>query len=179
MKKIMKTLAFAFIATIAVSSANAQSLIDFNSETGTGFVGKGNVQLAFNWNNAGLQNNAGGVTFQYHTQEKFSVTCEWETVTGGKNSKVIPHAVTKNTVNNVNNQIAYDARTRKQINGFILNGWSSSSSSDNEAPVVGDSCPQGGSDEEGNPSAKITLVTSEGVTGGLYVVSGGVKVILL
>lgn len=43
--------------------ASALAAVTFDASTGTGFVGKGDVQLAFGWNNKQLQANAAGVTF--------------------------------------------------------------------------------------------------------------------
>lgn len=48
---------------IATSAAPAGAAVTFDGSTGTGFVGKGDVQTAFGWNDAKLQARAAGVTF--------------------------------------------------------------------------------------------------------------------
>ncbi|RZK67911.1 MAG: PAS domain-containing sensor histidine kinase, partial [Pedobacter sp.] len=94
--------------------------VTYNPETGVGFVSKGDVQLAFGWNNAALQKNAGGVTFTYNVTESYSVECEWETVTGGPKSKTVYHEITVPKHVNITSAIAADARMRNQITGFNL-----------------------------------------------------------
>jgi hypothetical protein len=59
MRKII--LSVAMLGALAVPAvASASVAVDSN---GMGFVGKGDVQVAFGWNNATLQKNAAGVTF--------------------------------------------------------------------------------------------------------------------
>jgi len=41
------------------ASGAALAAVDFSVSNGTGFVGKGDAQLVFGWNNADLQRNAG------------------------------------------------------------------------------------------------------------------------
>jgi hypothetical protein len=50
------------VATLMLAPA-ANAAVTFNDTTGTGFVGKGDVQVAFGWNNKQLQTNATGVSF--------------------------------------------------------------------------------------------------------------------
>ena len=57
-------LTLAGTAVVALGSAGvASAAVTFDSDTGVGFVGKGDVQLAFGWNNTQLQKNAPGVAF--------------------------------------------------------------------------------------------------------------------
>ena len=51
-------------AALAVPSV-ASAGVQYDAATGKGFVGKGDVQTAFGWNNGDLQKNAAGVTFKY------------------------------------------------------------------------------------------------------------------
>src|SRR5918996_4693526 len=48
----------AIVAAFAIGMTAAFALVTFDPSTGTGFVGKGDVQTAFGWNNKQLQNNA-------------------------------------------------------------------------------------------------------------------------
>ena len=59
MKKMIAALFAMALAT------TAQAAVTFDPETGTGFVGKGDVQVAFGWNNAQFQANATGLSFAY------------------------------------------------------------------------------------------------------------------
>ena len=51
-------------AGLIAATSLASAAVILNAD-GTGFVGKGDVQLAFNWNNATLQKNAVDVRFSY------------------------------------------------------------------------------------------------------------------
>ena len=55
--------------------AGAPSLAIVDHGNGTMFVGKGDVQLFFGWNNKGLQNNAVHVDFRLMSSEVTSWTC--------------------------------------------------------------------------------------------------------
>lgn len=165
----MKKLLLAVAATALVSSA-AFATVTFDTNSGTGFVGKGDVQLAFGWNNQALQRNAAGVTFTYDSTDLYSVECEWDTTTG--NGGTVHHDITVPRHTSVNSTIAYDPRKNSNglngpITGFFLNGFGSSTT-EGTVPVVGGNCP-------GNSNialiTSVTLVESSG--GGLMVNYGG------
>jgi hypothetical protein len=160
----MKKLLWAAAATVFISTA-AMATVTFDPQSGTGFVGKGDVQTAFGWNNSQIQKNAGGVTFTYNLTAVYDVTCEWQTVTGGPNSRVIIHDVTVPRHINVNDTVSYTARTQNQISGFILNGFGSETDGAT-IPQVGDSCPNGG-------DGTIVEVDETSYTAGLFVNYGG------
>jgi hypothetical protein len=164
----MRKITLAAAAAFAVLSTAAMATVTFDPATGTGFVGKGDVQTAFGWNNAAAQNNAKAVTFSYRLQNKYDVTCEWETVTGGPHSKTIVHDVTTKKVTNVNDTVAYDARQMKQYTGYILSGFGSQTSTGTE-PVLGGSCPNGGD------GVIVDVVQTES-SGGFFVTYNGVSV---
>lgn len=50
----------AVITTAVITMSPAFALVSFSSDTGTGFVGKGDVQSAFGWNNAAAPSLAKG-----------------------------------------------------------------------------------------------------------------------
>ena len=163
----------AAITGVAVFATAAFAAVTFDPATGLGFVGKGDVQLAFTWNNAQLQQNAGGVDFLYMSEDRYDVECEWTTVTGGPNSRTIYHDVTIPRKVKVNDNIAYDTRknSQNQITGFNLTGFDSQSST-GSVPQINDSCP-------GNNPGTVTSVELVGSTpGGLYVTYGGDSVLL-
>ena len=177
MKKIISA---ALAATVFLASP-ASAIVTFDTLAGTGFVGKGDVQLAFGWNNAQLQARAGAVTFTYNAEDTYDVTCEWTTTTG--RGTTIIHDVTNNRIVSVNSSIAYEARRNGgngQITGFNLNGFGTTLSS-GTVPVVGAACPQGGGIADPDPEANdgvITEVVETGSLGGLYVNYGGNAVLL-
>jgi len=137
---------------------------------GIGFVGKGEVQTPFGWNNAKLQTNAAGVTFSYDATETYDAVCTWITGEGTRGEKT--HNVTHDTSTSVTSAVAYDARVKTQITGFILNGFGTPVVT-GEVPVVGGACP-GNEGTDGTWSS----VTQTGSTGGLYAPYGGVSVLL-
>ena len=61
------------VATLMLAPA-ANAAVTFNETTGTGFVGKGDVQVAFGWNNKQLQTNATGVSFSFTQDATQAVT---------------------------------------------------------------------------------------------------------
>jgi hypothetical protein len=76
-KRFFSGIALAFVAALLVVLPAAAS-VTFDPLTGTGFVGKGDVQSAFGWNNQQLQANAAGVSFTYIVEGTLSQTCERE-----------------------------------------------------------------------------------------------------
>ena len=125
-------------AALAVSTA-ALATVTFNPSTGTGFVGKGDVQLALGWNNAALQSNAGAVTFTYETQATYDVTCEWDSFNSGHQKTTIHHAVHDGL--SLASRAVFDAATRNNkrgdVTGFNLLGYSSVAPT-GDVPAVGD-----------------------------------------
>lgn len=147
----MRITATAVFTAVLLAGATTPALatVTFDPGTGTGFVGKGDVQLAWGWNNAKLQSAASGVTFSYVREDAadFEVTCEWDTV---NKKQTIHHAVTN--TRSVNSSVAYDVTTATRKNpqgsvtGFRLNGFGpgSETTSGQAIPAVGDGCPNGG-----------------------------------
>jgi hypothetical protein len=166
MKKLITA---AVIATFALSSP-ASAAVTFDAETGRGFVGKGDIQLLNGWNNAQLQTNAASVAqnFRFKQQDRYEIVCMWTTVTGGKTPKTVVHEVEQTRNINANLSIDATARTRNQVNGFILNGYGAGSTG-GAVPEVGQSCPG-----QGNQDGIIEAVTLESSRGGLQVTIGGV-----
>jgi hypothetical protein len=150
---MLATLMFASIASAAVT---------FDSATGTGFVGKGDVQLAFGWNNSQLQKNAAGIAFTYNATDTYEAVCTFVTGEGTRGERT--HNVEHNKRTGVKSVITYDARVRNQITGFTLTGLGETTTTGGSVPVVGGAC-------MGNPGhdGEWSSVTLTGSTGGLYV----------
>ena len=176
----MNKMLLAAVAATAMISSAALASVTYD-DNGFGFVGKGDVQLAFGWNNKAAQTNANAVAFSFEAQESYAVTCEWETVTGGRNSKIIEHAVTNHRSSSLSSIVAYDARLKNQYTGYNLNGVTSSVVTGTATPEIGDACAQGGGLADPDPApndAVVTAVELESSTGGLYVTFNGNSVLL-
>ena len=129
---------------LAVSSVAGAS-VTFDPSSGTGFVGKGDVQVPWGWNNATLQAQAGNVTFSYSQIDSadYDVTCEWDTGT----RRVVHHVQT--TSHDIGSTVAYDVNKANRTNnkgavtGFNLTGQLNFVTTDSGDPIptVGDSCP--------------------------------------
>ena len=136
--KIKLSVALAIIAALTMT-AGATAAVTFDPATGTGFVGKGDVQLIYGWNNQQLQNNAGLLQFRAISTEvsEVSWTC---TNSNNENLQVRQRTTTTNSQTVVSNI----ARVRNQITGFNLTGYSGAptQSSSTEGPPV-NSCPSG------------------------------------
>lgn len=133
------------VAALAFASV-AVALTTFNPSTGTGFVGKGDVQTPWSWNNNTLQNHAGSVSFNYQeiNDTAYYVTCEWDTGT----IHVVHHTQTTNHA--LSDTVAYDVSSatrnnpRGNVTGFNLNGPIGDpvvTDGGDPIPVVGDTCP--------------------------------------
>jgi hypothetical protein len=154
------------IAATGITGASAEVAVD---SEGKGFVGKGDVQAAFGWNNAQLQKNANNVSFSFEAEQSYTVVCEWTT---GPVHNRVEHEVTHKRSWALNSEIAYEARKKNQFTGFLLNGVVKTISEGKPAPNVGEDCPNGNSGE-------VTQVSEAGIsstgTSGLFVTSGGIK----
>ena len=162
------------LALVAVSST-ALAAVVFDPTTGTGFVGKGDVQDAFSWNNAQLQSNATGVTFTFGYTATYQAICTFTTGEGTRGEKI--HNVPHSEEMDVSSSVAVNLRKNPQsmVAGFNLTGFGDSFGEAGEVPVVGTPCP-------GNPghdgvwtSVEVLPGSSEG---GLYVNYGDQKVLL-
>lgn len=138
--KIMKSLT-ALSLTLLASSAMAAVTVD--PLTGTGFVGKGDVQLAFGWNNAQLQSNAKNVSFTLSSNATYLATCVWMTGEGTRGQKT--HTITQTKSTALSSTINYELRKSNQITGFNLLGFGATTVI-GTAPVVGGTCPGAGTD---------------------------------
>lgn len=173
------------------SMGAAGAVVTFDPATGTGFSGKGDVQVPFGWNDAALQAKATGVTFGYEssTDSKYEVTCSWdtETVEGKGRAKeiVIKHHV-QTKKSNVGSSVTYDVTKvdRKnpngKVTGFKLTGQTLVSSEEQgSVPVAGGACP----DSEGNgvvktiDSAELLSSTSTEALSAIHVADGKSAVI--
>jgi hypothetical protein len=95
---------------------------DYCTNPGSGFVGKGDVQNAFGWNNNQLQDRAGDVTFTYEGTQRYTQTC-WKLVGNERNQAVITNTFRRPVVSSAD----FDQKTRgnkvESVTGFFLLGY--------------------------------------------------------
>jgi hypothetical protein len=118
-KRILSCVAAtAFAATLALATP-ATAAVTFDPATGVGFVGKGDVQLAFGWNNSQLQTRAPGVSFaaESETVSEVSWVC---TNTRNENTQERERTTTTSTTGVVS---AVTRDGKKQVTGFNLQGY--------------------------------------------------------
>jgi hypothetical protein len=147
----------------AAGSASAYTM----DTAGVGWVGKGEVQTAYGWNNKAMQDNVAGVTFVYDSTSTYDVTCEFDTPSGNH------HVITHSNRTAVKASVGSDARNNSSgkqgpMTGWYLTGFGAVTSTGGAVPAVGDGCP-------GNSGlGAITAVTQTSVgAGGLYALWSG------
>ena len=106
-------------AALVFASAVAFASVSFDPATGTGFVGKGDVQLVYGWNNKQLQDNAGAVGFQATSVSRVFATWTCDSDAGPQTQHRLNFTTTS-----TQKVPATIARERNQVTGFILNGYS-------------------------------------------------------
>ncbi len=117
MKKLIGVAICLAVAGVAFAA------VTFDPITGTGFVGKGDVQLALGLNNAQMQVQAGSLKFTYVTTDTYTVTEVWATGSADNPKSLNTHEITVSTTIGVNGIVAYQGRQMNQITGFNLTGW--------------------------------------------------------
>jgi hypothetical protein len=129
MKKMFAVLAVVAVATVVTVGYAA---VTFDPATGTGFVGKGDVQTVYGWNNKGAQDNATLVSFSYVATAVYEQSClkdNARTTLSNTFTSEVP----------VNSGVAYDARKQNQYTGWNLTGLAGAGSggSVESCPAVG------------------------------------------
>jgi opacity protein-like surface antigen len=167
MKKSL--LAIAATAVLAISTATAAGAYTLDEAASTGWVGKGEVQTAFGWNNAQLQQRGKDVTFSYGSEDSYQITCQWEAGKSGNiQTRVRERAVT----------VALDVtgvdrkNPQGSINGYFLT-LGEEVATGGDVPAIGGTCQAEGND------GQITEVTPLGSTGGGLSVTYGTTTVLL
>lgn len=140
MRKFGKKSVALIVGVVALTvTGSALAAVTFDPATGTGFVGKGDVQLIYGWNNKALQDNAGALQFRASSEvvTERSWVC---TNTNNENTQERDRTTTTST----QGVVSSIARERNQITGFNLTGYSGTptESSSTEGPPV-NSCPSG------------------------------------
>jgi hypothetical protein len=119
MKSFANRIRFAGLG-LAVASSLAFGSVILNDD-GTGWVGKGDVQTAFGWNNAAAQKNVNAVSFSFQQTSTYDAVCVWTTGEGTRGEHI--HHVTHTSSVAINSTVAYEARKTGQWTGYFLTGF--------------------------------------------------------
>jgi hypothetical protein len=103
-----------------ISSSNDDfttlSKVSYSPEDG-GFVGKGDVQTPFGWNNKTMQDNYLAVKFRYVASQEAEWECEWWT---GPTHNTKHHSNKQIGTLSVQSAVSFDVKKPSQMTGFIL-----------------------------------------------------------
>lgn len=147
---VLAVAAFAFTAAAcsdnsatgpALSPLGPSVIVTFDPETGEGFVGKGDVQLVFGWNNKALQDNAALVQFGVNSVTETTWFCS-KPHPSQEGEEIVQGRSNTTTIEGLFVTIARENSKGKDgpVTGFFLNGFDGTSSE----TTVGDpleSCP--------------------------------------
>jgi hypothetical protein len=164
------TIASATFAGLMAMAAPAMAVVTFDAATGTGFVGKGDVQTVFNWTNNVLQNSASSVDFRVNSTVETVWTCTKVVVQGNDETREIVQA--RSTTSSTQGLITTVARENSKgkdgaVTGFYLKGYEGTPVSVTDGPAAG-TCP---SDPSGFVYDGNAVTTETG--GGLQVTHDG------
>lgn len=120
MRKALFTILAALVALTMLAGSSLAS-VTFDATTGTGFVGKGDVQTVLGFNNKAMQAVApAGITFGYDSTTTYTFTCTWET---GQEDKRKTHTNDKEISSGVAAEITKANKVTGQYTGWFLNGY--------------------------------------------------------
>jgi hypothetical protein len=146
----------AIVAAFAIGTTAALAAVTFDPATGTGFVGKGDVQLVFGWNNKALQDNAGSVDFRSASTETSETTWTCKRDSGEQTQERL-----RTTTTTIQGLVTTVGRLKNQITGFNLNGYEGTPTTTtvSDGPALG-SCPQFWTEVEGSQETVVTPGTT-------------------
>lgn len=169
MTRKLLTLIAAF-AVMALFASASLAAVTFDSATGTGFVGKGDVQTVLGINNKAMQTIQDKVTFGYDDTTTYTFTCTWQT---GQEDKRKTHTNNKEISSGVAAELNSKGRLTGQYTGWFLEGYKTTAdSSDSGYPTDAD-CGAEGNDMKSIVPGSIEEIGSTG--GGLYFKYNDVK----
>jgi hypothetical protein len=120
-------LAFALVGALTATTTVLADLEDFDPATGTGFLGKGDVQSAFGWNNAEAQVNIPYVTLSAELTRTVTQACY--TTAQDQHWVVDRHGTQTTDPLDLN----WEPRIHHQIDGIYLLGYTDPSAIDWDA----------------------------------------------
>jgi len=163
------TLLMVAIAATVALSATAAFAYTLNAD-GTGFVGKGEVQTAFGWNNKAVQTNADAVNFQVETVTENSWVCSR---TGPQGQEQTQERENVRTTSALIDSVTRD--NKKQVTGFTLSGYQRDADGNVVETVINRDGPALGTCPTGWTAGPIE---SEVISSELYATFGTQKVLI-
>jgi hypothetical protein len=141
MKRTIRGLAVAVAATM-ILAVGAFAAVTFDPATGTGFVGKGDVQLVYGWNNKQLQDNASTVDFRVSSESITSWTCSKPNPGNPDQPDIVNLRSSTVTTQGLVTNVARETSKGKNgpITGFNLTGYDGSTTTTTTGDALG-SCP--------------------------------------
>ena len=127
MRKLYLAMGLALVAMLVAAGA-AFAAYTFDPATGTGFVGKGDVQLIYGYNNQQLQTNASKIDFRAITTSETSWTCSRPAPTPqDPNREITQQRNNTTTAQGLATTVARDNSKGKNgpVTGFNLIGYDS------------------------------------------------------
>jgi hypothetical protein len=121
----------------------ALGAVTFDAESGEGFVGKGDVQLVYGWNNKQLQDNADKVDFRVSAVSETTWTCSRPAPTpNDPDREIVQERSQTTTIQGLVTTVARESSKGKlgPVTGFNLLGYEEGSTESSEGPAVG-TCP--------------------------------------
>lgn len=112
------------IGAAALAAVSTAAMATWSiDDSGKGFVGKGDVQLALGLNNAQMQAQVNGLTFKYSDTVKVTAYCsKYHEET--RNKEAWTDYNDYDRTRSLKSNVAYDPRKGiKQYTGFNLTGW--------------------------------------------------------
>ncbi len=120
MTRKLKVILSLVMVTLFMVSTAVFAAVTFDPATGTGFVGKGDVQLALGLNNTQLQAVAESLAFTYGDEITMSQECERD-----GNKGIVTRTFQRER--NIDSTVLYETRRNGgngQVTGFNLMGYS-------------------------------------------------------
>jgi hypothetical protein len=159
------------VVAVAAVVTTAYAAVIFDPASGTGWVGKGDVQSPFGLNNKGMQAVHTAVTFEYDDTTLYTWACEWHT---GPDHNIKHHEQDRKRTRGVQGVVGSDSRKTGQWTGWHLTGFDSSNGDG------GDFTPDCPGNEEGGGSSGAKVVVAGSLQsssngGGLFAVLNGVR----
>ena len=127
MRKLFLAMGLALVAMLVAAGA-AFAAYTFDPATGTGFVGKGDVQLIYGYNNQQLQTNASKIDFRAITTSETSWTCSRPAPTPqDPNREITQQRNNTTTAQGLATTVARETSKGKNgpVTGFNLTGYDS------------------------------------------------------
>ena len=117
-KKLLAGVAACTVAGSLAVASPASAAVAYDRESGTGFVGKGDVQQALGWNNRQLQANAHRIDFTVETNHvaRWTWTCTEDGGTGSQGAEAL-------RLHTRAGFLTTTPRVHKQVTGFELSDY--------------------------------------------------------